>query len=99
MTCVGLASRIATREDGSLSGLLASRRPRGPNSLNFSDGAESRRRREKADAAHYDLVDVVELVPVVLVRLRCTDAVATRPRLPHATRRLSHSHVDGVTVA
>jgi hypothetical protein len=27
------------------------------------------------------------------------DGVAKLPRLPHATRRLSHGHVDGVTVA
>ena len=28
-----------------------------------------------------------------------TDVVATRPRLAHETRRLSHSHIDGVAVA
>ena len=28
-----------------------------------------------------------------------TDGVATRPQLPHETRRLSHGHLDGVTVA
>ena len=27
------------------------------------------------------------------------DGVATRPRLPRATHRLSHSHIDGVAVA
>jgi len=27
------------------------------------------------------------------------DSVATRPRLPHETRRLSHGRVDGVAVA
>ena len=42
-----------------------------------------------------DLVDVVELVPVVLVGLRRT----TFTKLPHETRRLSHGRIDGVTVA
>ena len=36
---------------------------------------------------------------VMLADLRCVDSVATRPRLPHETRRRSRGRLDGVTVA
>ena len=42
------------------------------------------------DAGHEERLEVD--VPVSI------DAVAKLPRLPHATHRLSHGHVDGVTV-
>ena len=45
----------------------------------------------REDAGHEERLEVD--VPVSI------DGVATRPRLPHATRRLSHGHVDGVTVS
>ena len=50
--------------------------------------------RVRRTPARYDLVDVVELVPVVLV-LR---GIMQSRNCLRATRRLSHGHVDGVAV-
>ena len=46
------------------------------------------------------VISSVSGIARVVVAVLCgTDTVAKLPRLPHETRRLSHSHIDGVAVA